>query len=1411
MIHWGIEKEVQTCLGESRLETVCNLPNEDYVVCSTKKTFLMSQNRIKITSSNIYCAMIFVDTMDMIFAVDVGLCCLSAFQPRKPTDFYLKHYQLGQLSVHQLYFDKSLNLLITIGNNIGIWKISKNPNISKLEERILIELQNTIPSTQYVQGLHDIYIDEPRSRLIQPSSNGFVVYQYDGQMVINVPNLSTIPFNSVTLRTAPKKRPRMSEKLRKDQKLIPLNLFKRFFATDVEGNLRLYHRSGQLLHLYEKKIPSIVFSEYISSEFILIVDNMSRIFIVDVKAYHVILVNDKINQRPDHVSILRNPDRLTISILNEFYVFKINLLWTLWYHPVSSALSISKICSQNLLSRFGIFSSDGFYSLVSPKGRYLIATAAVKKCATPLSVAYDIRCKEDIVLMALDDYHICVFQLCNKNQPPSAISEGIIERKVNNEEETINIAESKPVSGRASKLRPVENKDFQLNEIINTNTCIALIVKAFEDEKWCVASLGPSGDFILYEWGTWEPLTRLYIDPSRPKFAFWDEFNNTLIVLTEKQLVIISLDTLHFNLKMPIKEVVLASFDHGVLATYTANGYVTFYEVGLKTIEKVNDFHIVTPLAFLKVMYGLHIFIFNDQSVIIGDHDNFSLCTIYFPFQPTAISFFNSITLELLVAVENEIMILPIQKYFPYIESLVSPINDYDENKDDFRVVIRRNKPSGQKDMKKYQNVGTGVDDDLDETNFDSEDDNDNEKNDDEEYEEDEDEEERRRKHLKKIKPVRERHFKTVSKVQYPKLSDDDEFDNSYLFKTMSQDIKPLTATYDVSPKIEPKKIEDPPSIEKKERKPVYVIAGKIKSGEKAPGFFYKRKRRRHNDDSDYEEEEEEEEEKNELLSTTYFLEIKELRFDKEVQTIETYIDKWKERVAEERRKALLAHFAELNERNKKKKQRPSDTDNQLGLLGNDDNENDKDKDRDRTQNDSSLNSTNNGKSKKGASRISTSSKQSSFSSKNGVNSSRNNKKNSQSSKSNKNGGMLDPSLTNQNLPGDLYVNPDADAVGQRKNVISDPNGRRNRFNGQNGDYNGQNGLNNGNGRRGGGQYGRYGRHGRYGNGDDDANNMYNCDPSSRKGQLPSTIFRRIDYDNANIASLLDRLNGHSSSCTCRECCDPNSPSRKRDTQFNSYRFDPSAEKPEGMEPVYTDHHCHHDQCNCERHKDTADMTNQQEIELLPVVPPQSQKKRKYPIVIPPQRRSYSARKSPRPSLLTNSRMQEINNNDLDLDLNTSQEIDIDDSDQPPRSQSKRSILSTPEKQALWETNKDYEMPSSSFDFFQQILSPRPASMRNSNFEHARQRILSSRNTLQMLDQTSPALRDLNRKNLDDEGYTSYGAGFGYEFAKKSPRNVKSTRGDPKYSPYQRNRSNDGFAEQRIWSDKSLPPLPKVP
>ena len=82
--------------------------------------------------------------------------------------------------------------------------------------------------------------------------------------------------------------------------------------------------------------------------------------------------------------------------------------------------------------------------------------------------------------------------------------------------------------------------------------------------------------------------------------------------------------------------------------------------------------------------------------------------------------------------------------------------------------------------------------------------------------------------------------------------------------------------------------------------------------------------------------------------------------------------------------------------------------------------------------------------------------------------------------------------------------------------------------------------------------YGGYGGYGADGMPGEEGSNSLLNDYDKYGNGFPSKIYRRIDYDDA---SLFDRLNGHSPSCNCRECCDPNYKNLHKDVHLPSYRL----------------------------------------------------------------------------------------------------------------------------------------------------------------------------------------------------------------------------------------------------------------
>ena len=812
MYHWGLEKELQTFLGQSQLGAICGLNNGDYIVCSSTKTLFVSQNQIAYTSPRLYTGLVFAGYLDMIFAVTTGVPRIDAFQPRNPKDFYMKDFTLDQQHVHQLYYDKTASSLITVGETIKIWKISRNPKVSSAETRYLLTLTAQLPTSTFIRNLHEVFIDEPRSRILVPSLHGYTVYEYNGRVYADVPEMSPDAFNAVALTNVSLKHEIENDK---DEKMVPLNMFKRFFAADTDGNLRLWHKCGKLLHQFDTAIQSIIFAEFISPEFVLIVERNGKVLIVDIKTYRTVVV-EEIGRKPDSIRLLRDPDRLAVACVNEFFIYRIRTLWELWYRPTSLAYSMDRFTSPDYYSRIGVFCDDGFFRLISPKNRLLIAAAAVNKCLDPLWVGYDRRCQEDFCLMVLNDHSIQFFE--------------------------------------------IKDEDFEPIDKVKVHSQIAFFAKALDPLRWIVFSIGPSSDIEILEWETWARVKRLVVDNSLTKFAFWDKFHNTAIIITERKLVIVSLQQLKINFKDNFRCPKFATFESGLLMVAHTDGSSTIYEMGENNYSIVSELKFGKKLTYLHLQYGLHIIAFEDKSVVIGDRVNYSIVNFTLPYVVNAACFLN-MELDLLLAVQKEIMVIKTSNYTSKLRPISLPIDEFEGRKTDPRVIIKELGKS------QYKSSNGG--------------------------------------NIYRPRKYRTKEFKTVTQFTPKKAGEEDDdlyanFDY-YLKYKLDKENRISTPTQARPESLNMSGIEIPvrqPQTPKSERRPVKVLAGTIRSGQKPPRFSYTK----HGmviEDVPMEEEDMEEEEKEN------WLEIGVLKLDKETQTILSAIEAMKAREAEARRKAL--------------------------------------------------------------------------------------------------------------------------------------------------------------------------------------------------------------------------------------------------------------------------------------------------------------------------------------------------------------------------------------------------------------------------------------------------------------------------------------------------------------------------
>ena len=686
MIKWGLQEEFSEEVGNSYLLCSCTVSSTDFLTCSSNQLFLYSRNQIKYSIPVSFSAIYYVPEYEFLIGATTGIPTLRIFSIINPTNIYLREFLLHQTLISQIYCSLSSNILITVGGkDIKIWKI----NMTKTSTyKFEISQISSLPGSPLCSnGMNLIYVDEKRHRIFVPHFNGFVLYSFEGAVLEKQLKFSHIMYSAIALLPSPRKYPGLDLSY-----YHFIDIFKRFAVVDNSANIHIYYKSGHLLlSIPPISSTSIFFISFVNSEFVITVNTNGEICLVNLKTAKVKIV-EKIGHKPERVDFFTNPEPTLFVISGrQLYKYKVNILWRLFYRPVESAKSISRFCSPLYSARIGLLTSDGCVFMISSmtnmknkknakknkklpivkkdnkdsllsdnyKNRFLVGAASTRDCPRPVSYTYNRDCNETNIIIAMDDSSVHLFDYMND--------------------------------------------DWYFKEILPIKCKIILAFLGTELYNWCLCTCGIRGDVVFYKYGSWEKLSRISVGIKECDFAFWSKKDGMIVVFCQDRLY--SIGTKNFNRlyytqfakpKCAAFEEgdLIVSYNHGVLYRYTVNSSEVINPIKCKFGHEI---------TFLHLKYGCHIIVLNNNSIVVGNANDIALSSIDLPFGISSVSFLSS-DLDVLVALDHEIMLIEKKKICPSLHPKNVPPDDLDNAKEEplFNGKIAENLNEDKRDITKW-------------------------------------------------------------------------------------------------------------------------------------------------------------------------------------------------------------------------------------------------------------------------------------------------------------------------------------------------------------------------------------------------------------------------------------------------------------------------------------------------------------------------------------------------------------------------------------------------------------------------------------------------------------------------------------------------------------------------------------
>jgi hypothetical protein len=166
-------------MGTIFLVCVCPISRGLFVASSSRQTFIFSQSHVLSVHGNAYSAMTYSPDYELFFGVTAGIPALHLFHPDAPSDI-LANYGLNQGYVHQIHVAPLSNAVVTAGGDIRVWTF----HFSMKTRTIRIRMRSSFPSSPFCSGMHNVFIDEGRERVIVPTQCGFKIWSFDGRLLL---------------------------------------------------------------------------------------------------------------------------------------------------------------------------------------------------------------------------------------------------------------------------------------------------------------------------------------------------------------------------------------------------------------------------------------------------------------------------------------------------------------------------------------------------------------------------------------------------------------------------------------------------------------------------------------------------------------------------------------------------------------------------------------------------------------------------------------------------------------------------------------------------------------------------------------------------------------------------------------------------------------------------------------------------------------------------------------------------------------------------------------------------------------------------------------------------------------------------------------------------------------------------
>lgn len=641
IISFGAEIDQTMEFPGSRPTYITQISKDKYLSPTMRQVYLFSKGKQPESFPYLFSTVEYLDECNLLIGIQAGAPLMTILNGKKGFPTILKDYHIESSSVNQVIYSKSTDTLILVGFSLTFlhFKVTKNRYADN--PGIEISLRKTFPISEIPPPGFRVYHDKARDKILVPTKFGFSVYNMNGELVKDNDKMSNLVAHSASFIFSPK----LDENaMTLEQKNNP-TYFKRYIVTNDDGRVRLYHSSGQLLCEYITRSNDFIFSEFLSSEFVILVSTANDVILLDVKTGKNMTIY-QLAGRPKSIRLFGGKyPRLCCLVTNTYYVLKIKNPWVLFRKLSCKPVQVRRCISLSKAARIAVLTSDSFLSMFSPSLGQFLTSAGSTVSSHISNFIYD---------RGIIRYNSKVYETSSN-------------------EKLFFVSSDKKV------LQFVEKKDsWEYESTLPIAPRIVCVGCAFEPPRLVFFCFADTGDLLVYDYEDYSPLTRILFDQKVPLFIYFHYGSGSLLMIYHNEAVFMDTKTFLITTRIRLyKKPISAAFDDDIVIFGFGDCSVEVYEIREGGWSEVSVFVCSDKIKFVNIENHVFIAVTTNNTIYFGQSAE-DITTIEVPYDVHTVSLLNP-NIDLLIGLDSELMAIKRDDTYPWMKPQLKCKADTDD------------------------------------------------------------------------------------------------------------------------------------------------------------------------------------------------------------------------------------------------------------------------------------------------------------------------------------------------------------------------------------------------------------------------------------------------------------------------------------------------------------------------------------------------------------------------------------------------------------------------------------------------------------------------------------------------------------------------------------------------------------